>query len=63
MNAQAIIENTVEAKECDWQVAPGYSYTETIRDANGSKTMHAGKDGGILRQIQKAACREQHTPI
>jgi hypothetical protein len=38
LTAEAIITKSVEANERDWKAATEFSYTETTRDAKGSKT-------------------------
>lgn len=38
LDAQTIIQRSVEANQRDWQAAPEYSYSETIRTAKGVKT-------------------------
>src|SRR5579884_2753701 len=38
VDAQTIIQRSVEANQRDWQADPEYSYSETIRSGNESKT-------------------------
>ena len=38
VDARTIIQRSVEANQRDWQAEPEYSYSETIREGNDSKT-------------------------
>jgi hypothetical protein len=51
---ETIVRNSVQANERDWQAAPAWSYTETVKDRTGSKTYDVAMiEGSPYRRLLK----------